>query len=66
MYRIDQAHLCWVLDNLAAGKVVNRILVHPEARGHALEAINRMLAHSAPMGAAPKAVKAKAEPALID
>jgi quinolinate synthase len=66
MYRIDQAHLCWVLDNLAAGKVVNRVTVHPEARVHALEAINRMLAQSAPMGAAPKAVKAKAEPALVD
>ncbi len=67
MFRIDQPHLCWVLDNLAKGKVVNRITVHPEARKWALEAINRMLAMSAPMGAAPKAVKAKAsEPALVD
>jgi quinolinate synthase len=69
MYRIDQEHLCWVLDNLAAGKVVNRVSVHAEARRWALEAINRMLAHSAPMSEPPKAVKAKAkpaEPALID
>jgi quinolinate synthase len=68
MYRIDQEHLCWVLDNLAQGKVVNRVTVHAEARKWALEAINRMLSHSAPMGAAPKAVKAKAaaEPALVD
>ena len=69
MYRIDQAHVCWVLDNLAKGKVVNRVTVHAEARKWALEAINRMLAHSAPMGAAPKAVKAKThadEPALVD
>ena len=68
MYRIDQEHLCWVLDNLAAGKVVNRVAVHPEARKWALESINRMLEHSAPMGAAPKAVKAgrPGEPALVD
>jgi quinolinate synthase len=67
MYRIDQPHLCWVLDNLANGKVVNRISVHPEARVQALAAIERMLKLSAPMGAAPKAVKAGAgEPALVD
>ena len=67
MYRIDQEHLCWVLDHLAQGKVLNRITVHPEARHFALEAINRMLTLSAPMGAAPKAVKASpAEPALVD
>ncbi len=65
MYRIDQEHLCWVLDNLAANKVVNRVSVHPGARAMALAAIERMLALSAPMGAAPKAVKAK-EPALVD
>ncbi len=64
MYRIDQAHLCWVLDNLAKGKVVNRVTVHAEARAHALEAIDRMLGLSAPMGAAPKA--AKAATALVD
>lgn len=44
MYRIDQPHLCWVLDNLASGKVVNRITVHPKAKEHALEAVERMLA----------------------
>ncbi len=65
MFRIDQPHLCWVLDNLVKGKVVNRITVHPEARKWALEAINRMLGMSAPMGAAPKAVKANV-PALVD
>lgn len=68
MYRIDPPHLCWVLDNLAEKRVVNRITVHPEARVQALEAINRMLALSAPMGAAPPAVKSskRAEPALTD
>jgi quinolinate synthase len=44
MYRIDQRHLLWVLDNLAGGKVVNRIRVHPEARRTALLALDRMLA----------------------
>jgi len=44
MYRIDEPHLLWVLDNLAAGKVVNRVHVHPEARGPALDALDRMLA----------------------
>ncbi len=43
MYRIDPPHLLWVLDNLAAGKVVNQIKVHPDARRHALVALNRML-----------------------
>ncbi len=49
MYRIDQAHLLWVLDHLLAGKVVNRISVHPDARGPALEAIQRMLSLSVAM-----------------
>ncbi|MGH7131033.1 MAG: quinolinate synthase NadA [Phycisphaerales bacterium] len=44
MYRIDQPHLLWVLDNLAAGKVVNRITVHPQVRAEALAALDRMLA----------------------
>lgn len=43
MYRIDQAHLCWTLDQLAAGKVVNQVSVHPDAREHAVTALDRML-----------------------
>ncbi|MFM9958672.1 MAG: quinolinate synthase NadA [Phycisphaerales bacterium] len=43
MYRIDQPHLAWALDNLVKGKVVNRVTVHDEARGPALDALNRML-----------------------
>ncbi|MGQ0627124.1 MAG: quinolinate synthase NadA, partial [Phycisphaerales bacterium] len=43
MYRIDQPHLLWVLDQLAAGRVVNRITVHEKARTSALEALERML-----------------------
>lgn len=44
MYRIDQAHLSWCLDHLAAGKVVNRISVHPDAKRFAKLALERMLA----------------------
>ncbi len=43
MFRTDPQHLAWVLDNLVAGKVVNRISV-PEADSQAaLLALNRML-----------------------
>jgi len=43
MFRIDQPHLLWALDNLAQGKIVNQISVHPEVREHALTALDRML-----------------------
>jgi len=49
MYRIDQAHLAWALDNLAEGKMVNRVRVHPDARADALLALDRMLALAAPI-----------------
>lgn len=65
MYRIDQPHLCWVLDHLAGAfskdgspKAVNVIRVHPEARRLALIALERMLMLTA---AAPPAA-----PALLD
>ena len=45
MYRIDQRHLLWVLDNLAAGKVVNRITVPSEIQNLARLALDRMLMH---------------------
>jgi len=55
MYRIDQPHLLWVLDNLTGelskdgrGKVVNRVQVHPKVREQALLAVDRMLALSKP------------------
>jgi quinolinate synthase len=62
MYRIDQPHLLWVLDGLCGLKttgggtepepakvqVRNVIRVHPEVRGPALLAINRMLELSTP------------------
>jgi len=43
MYRIDEPHLLWALDNLAQGKVVNQIRVHPDVREPALAALDRML-----------------------
>jgi quinolinate synthase len=44
MYRIDLAHLCWSLENLAAGTPVNVIEVDPDTAYHALVALERMLA----------------------
>ncbi len=44
MYRIDLPHLCWVLENLLEGKVVNEIRVDPHTRKWALVALDRMLA----------------------
>jgi quinolinate synthase len=43
MFRIDAAHLCWVLENLAEGNVVNRITVDPETAEWARVALQRML-----------------------
>jgi quinolinate synthase len=43
MYRIDMPHLLWVLDNLAEGRVVNPIKVHPHVRHWALVSLDRML-----------------------
>ncbi|MEO0511450.1 MAG: quinolinate synthase NadA [Planctomycetota bacterium] len=56
MYRIDEPHLLWVLDRLLGIKpeddpdaptgtptVVNRVAVHPEVRGAAVDALDRML-----------------------
>ena len=44
MYRIDLPHLCWVLENLVEGKVVNEIRVDDHTRKWALVALERMLA----------------------
>jgi quinolinate synthase len=43
MYRIDLAHLCWSLENLAAGTPVNVIRLDDETARFALEALQRML-----------------------
>jgi quinolinate synthase len=43
MNRIDEPHLAWVLDELVAGRVVNRITVDPETAAGARIALQRML-----------------------
>jgi len=43
MYRIDQPHLVWVLENLVEGHVVNRISVDPGTARLARVALDRML-----------------------
>jgi len=43
MYRIDLAHLCWSLENLAAGTPVNVIELDDETARYALIALQRML-----------------------
>jgi quinolinate synthase len=44
MFRITPQHLLWALDNLAAGKIVNRISVDDRTRQFARTALDRMLA----------------------
>jgi quinolinate synthase len=44
MNRIDLPHLVWALENLAAGTVVNRIVVDPDTAHWARVALDRMLA----------------------
>ena len=43
MNRIDLPHLVWALENLLAGRVVNRIQVDPETERYAKIALQRML-----------------------
>ncbi|NCY15577.1 MAG: quinolinate synthase NadA [Actinobacteria bacterium] len=43
MFRIDAPHLCWVLENLVEGRVVNRISVDPTTAAWAKVALDRML-----------------------
>ena len=44
MNRIDLPHLVWAMENLAAGRVVNRITVDPQTALEARAALDRMLA----------------------
>lgn len=46
MYRIHPHFLCWVLENLVEGRIVNRIEVKPEIKQWARVALERMLALS--------------------
>ncbi len=43
MFRIDAPHLCWVLEELVAGRVVNQICVDGEVADWARVALQRML-----------------------
>jgi quinolinate synthase len=43
MYRIDLAHLCWTLENFAAGTPINVIEVDEETAKWSLVALERML-----------------------
>jgi len=43
MYRIDLPHLCWALENLVAGRIVNQIIVREPTRTWARLALERML-----------------------
>jgi quinolinate synthase len=43
MYRIDLPHLCWTMENLVEGRVVNQIKVDKNTRQWALVALDRML-----------------------
>jgi quinolinate synthase len=43
MYRIDPVHLCWALENLVHGHVVNEIVVDDDTARWAREALARML-----------------------
>ena len=43
MYRIDLKHLYWTLENLAAGQVVNRIMVDDQVKRWSRVALDRML-----------------------
>ncbi len=43
MFRISPQHLCWVLENLIEGRVVNRIQVREDVKHWAKAALDRML-----------------------
>ncbi len=46
MYRIDAPHLCWALENLVDGHVVNHIIVPDDEKQWAKVALDRMMALS--------------------
>jgi quinolinate synthase len=43
MYRIDLAHLCWSLENILRGTIVNTIKVKEDVSRWSLIALERML-----------------------
>jgi quinolinate synthase len=63
MFRIDLPHLCWVLENLVEGKVVNEIKVDATTRKFATIALERMLSIK---GTGHPIAKAPPVPATVD
>ncbi|HZK82598.1 MAG TPA: quinolinate synthase NadA [Humisphaera sp.] len=59
MYRIDLPHLCWAMENLLEGKVVNQIEVDETTRKWALVALDRMLAIKGTASPSPIAPKGR-------
>jgi quinolinate synthase len=43
MFRIDGPHLCWAMENLVQGHVVNHIQVPEEEKTFAKLALDRMM-----------------------
>jgi quinolinate synthase len=43
MFRIDAPHLCWILENLVEGRILNRITVDDDTAEWARVALTRML-----------------------
>jgi len=43
MFRIDAPHLCWILENLVEGRILNRITVDADTAEWARVALGRML-----------------------
>jgi quinolinate synthase len=43
MYRISPQHLCWTLESLLSGQIVNQVSVDPETKQWARVALDRML-----------------------
>jgi quinolinate synthase len=62
MYRIDPPHLLYVLDQLAEGKVVNRITVDPWTKYWAKVSLQRMLDITAGVEVQPRPLGEPAKP----
>ena len=43
MYRIHPAYLCWVLESIESGKIINQIEVDKKIINNSKIALNRML-----------------------
>ena len=46
MFRIDAPHMCWAMENLVKGQVVNQISVPEDEKILAKIALERMMAQS--------------------